>query len=252
MDTSLAGRLKEERKRLKMRQEDAAARAGVSRETWVRYEGGSMQPGTDVWLAVAAMGADIQYIFTGKRDEPRKAAPLSGTFHRESSDGVEAVLQRMAKTIGADPSSFGYARILDVSERVLSGWRKRGEVAIGFIDGFAREYGTTIDWLLRGVEPQLAEPPDAAHQVNQSVAPYGLSADETMLLETYREIDPEARGALQNLLKCIAGARQAVPPPPGPPGKKPASMAHVKVYSGNLPDKKFVPPAGKRKKAGEA
>lgn len=192
-----------------MRQEDAAARAGVSRETWVRYEGGSIQPGTDVWLAVAAMGADVQYIFTGRRDRRHGEGPLSSRFHRESSDGVEAVLQRMAKTIGADPQSFGYARILNVSERVLSGWRKRGEVAMGFVEGFAREYGTPIGWLLHGAEPQLAEQQAEPYQVNQNVKPYGLSADEAALLEAYRGIGPEARVTLQNLLKVIASSAPA-------------------------------------------
>ncbi|WP_142913239.1 helix-turn-helix domain-containing protein, partial [Klebsiella pneumoniae] len=59
-------RLKSERKRLSLNQADAAALCGVSRETWGKYERGSMVPGGDVLLSFAINGANVQYILTGE------------------------------------------------------------------------------------------------------------------------------------------------------------------------------------------
>lgn len=83
-------RLKLERKRLSLNQADAAALCGVSRETWGKYERGTMVPGGDVLLSFAINGANVQYILTGEegggitltRDELElinhfRAAPLA-------------------------------------------------------------------------------------------------------------------------------------------------------------------------------
>lgn len=59
-------RLKSERKRLSLNQADAAALCGVSRETWGKYERGSMVPGGDVLFSFAINGANVQYILTGE------------------------------------------------------------------------------------------------------------------------------------------------------------------------------------------
>ncbi|MEB7738462.1 helix-turn-helix domain-containing protein [Escherichia coli] len=65
--SSLCGaRLKAERKRLSLKQADAAALCGVSRESWGKYERGTMVPGGDVLLSFALNGANVQYILTGE------------------------------------------------------------------------------------------------------------------------------------------------------------------------------------------
>lgn len=81
--------MKEERKRIGITQADAAARAGVARETWSRYENGALPPTLEAFSAIAAAGADIQYIVTGVRSaqaltrdeiellEAFRAAPLA-------------------------------------------------------------------------------------------------------------------------------------------------------------------------------
>lgn len=84
INESLSLRLKKERKRLHLSQEEAATRAGVQRETWSRYENGGMQPGTDVWVALALMGADVRYILSG---EPEPLYADTGL-----SDGEKAVV----------------------------------------------------------------------------------------------------------------------------------------------------------------
>ncbi|MBA0180354.1 MULTISPECIES: helix-turn-helix domain-containing protein [Pectobacterium] len=83
-------RLKSERKRLSLNQADVAELCGVSRETWGKYERGSMVPGGDVLLSFAMAGANIQFVLTGEesggvalsRDEIElvksfRAAPLA-------------------------------------------------------------------------------------------------------------------------------------------------------------------------------
>ncbi|EFC0795166.1 helix-turn-helix transcriptional regulator, partial [Escherichia coli] len=66
INESIFNRLKEERKKLKLTQATAAALTGVKRETWSRYESGLMSPGMEVLAALAAAGANIQYILTGE------------------------------------------------------------------------------------------------------------------------------------------------------------------------------------------
>lgn len=66
-DTSPFLRLKEERKRLKLTQAAAGTIAGVTRETWTRYEAGAVSPGMEALEAFALAGADVQYVLTGLR-----------------------------------------------------------------------------------------------------------------------------------------------------------------------------------------
>lgn len=58
-------RLKEERKKIFKIQAKAAEFCGVKRETWSRYENGLISPGMEVMAALAAAGADVQYILIG-------------------------------------------------------------------------------------------------------------------------------------------------------------------------------------------
>ncbi|CAE15827.1 MULTISPECIES: helix-turn-helix domain-containing protein [Photorhabdus] len=64
-DSLCAARLKKERKRLSLKQDEAAQMCGVSREMWSKYERGVAVPGGDVWVAFALAGANVQFILTG-------------------------------------------------------------------------------------------------------------------------------------------------------------------------------------------
>ena len=68
-ETSHFLRIKEERKRLKLTQAEAGALAGVTRESWSRYESGALAPGLEVMKAFAIAGADVHYILTGRYSE---------------------------------------------------------------------------------------------------------------------------------------------------------------------------------------
>lgn len=60
-------RLRSERKRIGLRQEDFAKKCGVSKRTQVYYEKGVRSPNQDYWFAASDLGVDITYIFDGDR-----------------------------------------------------------------------------------------------------------------------------------------------------------------------------------------
>lgn len=67
MTNSAGERLREERTRLALKQEDLAAAGGVNRNTQGSYERGARNPDTAYLAAVAALGIDVLYIVTGSR-----------------------------------------------------------------------------------------------------------------------------------------------------------------------------------------
>jgi len=67
---SIGTRIKEERLRLGKSQEELAACAGVQRRAQIRYEQGEREPDAGYLRAIAAHGADVLYILTGRREQP--------------------------------------------------------------------------------------------------------------------------------------------------------------------------------------
>ncbi|WP_219136391.1 helix-turn-helix domain-containing protein [Janthinobacterium sp. UMAB-60] len=59
-------RLKEERKRLGLNQDEFAALGGVKKGAQFNYENGSRSPDADYLAAVAAAGVDVLYLLTGQ------------------------------------------------------------------------------------------------------------------------------------------------------------------------------------------
>jgi transcriptional regulator with XRE-family HTH domain len=66
LDT-LGARLRGERKRLGLRQDEFAQSGGVSRNAQLNYEKGSRSPDANYLAGVARVGVDVQYVITGKR-----------------------------------------------------------------------------------------------------------------------------------------------------------------------------------------
>jgi transcriptional regulator with XRE-family HTH domain len=64
---SVGKRLREERERLEIKQFSLAEKIGVSRVSQSNYERGESDPKTEYWQKLDAMGFDIYYILTGKR-----------------------------------------------------------------------------------------------------------------------------------------------------------------------------------------
>lgn len=87
--------LKEERKRLNLTQAEVALSAGVSRETWSRYESNKLMPGTEVLAAIAVTGFDVQYLLTGIRSSAALAPDeklLLERYRSATKAGKEAIL----------------------------------------------------------------------------------------------------------------------------------------------------------------
>ncbi|WP_405119196.1 helix-turn-helix domain-containing protein [Pseudomonas leptonychotis] len=89
-------RMQEERKRLKLKQVEVAAKCGVSREIWGRYERGIAVPGGEVLYAFANLGADAQYIFTGERRSQQKCpdVPADEQLLLDSYRGLTAAKKK--------------------------------------------------------------------------------------------------------------------------------------------------------------
>jgi transcriptional regulator with XRE-family HTH domain len=64
---NIGERIKEERERLGFDQEGFAALGGASRHSQIDWEKGKSFPNAKVLSAIAAVGADVQYILTGLR-----------------------------------------------------------------------------------------------------------------------------------------------------------------------------------------
>lgn len=77
-------RLREERDRLGLNQEELGLIGGVNRNTQGKYEKGERSPDTKYLEAIAAAGVDILYLVTGRR------TPLpAGTLSLKESTMVE-------------------------------------------------------------------------------------------------------------------------------------------------------------------
>lgn len=70
MKTSIGSRLKEERNRLGLSQEEFAALAGASKGVQLKWEKDVSSPTATMLEAFARWGVDTDYIVTGKRAEP--------------------------------------------------------------------------------------------------------------------------------------------------------------------------------------
>ncbi len=81
MDT-IAERLREERLRLKLNQEDMATVGGVKRRAQINYESGIRCPDGHYFSAIAAAGADVQYILTGVRSTAVQPQPSTESLNR--------------------------------------------------------------------------------------------------------------------------------------------------------------------------
>ncbi len=75
-------RLIEERERLGLKKGGMARAGGVANSTYTKYEDGSRLPDAAFLSAIAAAGADVQYILTGVRSGLAPAQPTADTLNR--------------------------------------------------------------------------------------------------------------------------------------------------------------------------
>ena len=86
--TEAKDRIREERKRLGLRQEDAAERCGLSRSMWIRYEKGQSVLDGEALRRFIAIGADGQYSLSGIKssDLSQQRSTLLAQFANNGPD----------------------------------------------------------------------------------------------------------------------------------------------------------------------
>lgn len=101
---NIGDRLREERKRLGLNQDEFGVIAGVSKTAQFNYEKGDRSPDAAYLAAIAAAGVDVMYIITGARSvpaaeslSPRAAALLDNYEHAAEED--KKALERLASAI---------------------------------------------------------------------------------------------------------------------------------------------------------
>lgn len=100
-------RLREERERLGLNQTDFAAIGGLKKLAQISYEQDKRSPDGVYFAAIAAIGADVQYIITGQRSgavlPPREAALLDN--YRHCDDQGRRMIEGVAD-LAAQPSAL--------------------------------------------------------------------------------------------------------------------------------------------------
>lgn len=96
MMSSIGERLRSERERLGLNQEELGQLAGVTRNTQANYERDSRQPDTGYLLALHNAGVDIYFVITGVRQRIEKLSPqqsyLIDSYERATPAGQQSVM----------------------------------------------------------------------------------------------------------------------------------------------------------------
>lgn len=91
--TTIAARLKSERKRLILTQAEMANCCGISREIWCRYEQGKGLPGSEVLQAFLKAGGDVRFVLSG--ESPAEEALLIERFRACPKILQDAILRAL-------------------------------------------------------------------------------------------------------------------------------------------------------------
>ncbi|MGO4813346.1 helix-turn-helix domain-containing protein [Cupriavidus sp. 2MCAB6] len=95
--STVGERLREERQRLDLSQEELGARGGVRKQAQLNYEKGERAPDTGYLLAIADAGVDIAYILTGHRT-------MEGAVSLDAARQAAGQAYRAAQALGGDLS----------------------------------------------------------------------------------------------------------------------------------------------------
>ncbi|AYQ40312.1 MULTISPECIES: helix-turn-helix domain-containing protein [Burkholderia] len=98
-------RLREERIRLGYNQTDFASIAGTTQRSQTVYETGKRSPDLAYLAAIATVGADVQYIATGKR-------AIANSVPVDSMEKAIATAFEMIKTSGVDVTSGQFVQMV--------------------------------------------------------------------------------------------------------------------------------------------
>ncbi len=135
----ISDRLRAERARLDLTQEQFGALGGVLKRAQINYEKGERSPDALYLAAIAAAGADVLYILTGKHSESVLSAEEQTliAYYRDAPPAVRRAA--MGALVGAAAPAAGGAmqtfnapvhgqvagRDMKVQEPVARGWKKK-------------------------------------------------------------------------------------------------------------------------------
>ena len=126
---TIENRLKEERERLGFTQPDFAELAGTTKKTVIDYEKGKSSPKASYLEAIAAVGADVNYIVNGVRSdvsEPGAGYQLRPdqmellTIIEHCSDEDKKAIKRMAVLAAKDAEHEQSERASERAKKALS------------------------------------------------------------------------------------------------------------------------------------
>lgn len=120
MDKIFSERLKSERERLKLDQEQMASAGGVKKRTYCYYESGERCPDAAFMAAIAAAGADVLWIITGDMVAAQERAPYGAILkqdeaalldnYRHCSEEARAALRATGAALAQQPDGAGKKR----------------------------------------------------------------------------------------------------------------------------------------------
>lgn len=93
--STVGERLRQERQRLVLSQEELGALGGVRKQAQLNYEKGERAPDTTYLLAVAEAGVDVGYVLTGNRTQ-------AGALSLEAARAAAGQAYRAAQALGGD------------------------------------------------------------------------------------------------------------------------------------------------------
>jgi transcriptional regulator with XRE-family HTH domain len=194
----VAGRLRDERTRLGLSQQAAAAGCHVSREIWGKYERGQVIPGADVLFSFGTLGADVGFILTGQHSETTEEVKR---LRRANDAAVRALVIWCGMDIAAlaELQSQAFTEGLSVEELV----ERLGHIVAKDRPGPASPaYGA-------GPARRKADQPAGAYPIAEP-DPDLLTDAERRILAHYRRCTEEGKRALEQTgdLLAQAGKRQ--------------------------------------------
>ena len=187
----IAERLKEERLRMGVTQDQMAEIGGVAKRTYCNYEAGERVPDAAYLSGIGKEGADLVYILTGKRVSDTELG-LSVLKH---SSGFILRLRQLVGETPAQIHAFA-ARCLISSDELLLYLDGEAFPKVDTLIALATLTGASLDWLLLG----------ALHEAQ-------LDPRETAFIQRFRLAPEPIRQALATLLEWHTEAPPASPPP---------------------------------------
>ncbi|QRX80821.1 helix-turn-helix domain-containing protein [Glaciimonas sp. PAMC28666] len=116
------GRLRDERKRLALNQDNFAATGGVNKATQISYEKGKRSPDVAYMHAISSLGVDIAYILTGKKirtEISREENILLGAYNEAPLAVRQAALAALIFGSGRQTFNENYSGVEPVRNNVL-------------------------------------------------------------------------------------------------------------------------------------